>query len=414
MFILKDILNQNELRILRAVYETGPVSRVRVAKGLNLTRAAVSVNIKRLQELGLIIEVGKGNSGERRGRREVLLSVNRQFGYIISMHFALNEVTFGIVNLGGQVMALQKQQYPKSGDRQEILSSLTDGIKQMLADHKIDTEKVFGAGIAIPGIISYPAGELGEMTLPGWEGFNIREYFMKALDCEVFVDNDVKALTLGEFQFGTSRTVSSLVCLWMDNGIGAGFMIEGRLIRGATSSAGEIGFNEFFIEPSVKQSIVINDQPKYWGDVLSLTNIRRSIERGIEEGWSTSLNGNAEIEEIAAAVANGDPLAEYIIEIIGKLVGTVCRNLIYTLNPQTLILNGPLFNKLPVLTDEVRRHMKLGNLKLPFEAVELTNSRLGDNSIIVGCAALVLEHLFKFSEQKSMHSHSNTITELLA
>ena len=174
MFILKDILNQNELRILRAVYETGPVSRVRVAKGLNLTRAAVSVNIKRLQELGLIIEVGKGNSGERRGRREVLLSVNRQFGYIISIHFALNDVTFGIVNLGGQVIALKKQQYPENGDRQAILDSLISGINQMLTENKIDNEKVFGAGIAIPGIISYPDGELGEMTLPGWEGFNIR------------------------------------------------------------------------------------------------------------------------------------------------------------------------------------------------------------------------------------------------
>ena len=197
------------------------------------------------------------------------------------------------------------------------------------------------------------------------------------------------------------------MCLWLENGIGAGLMIEGRLIRGATASAGEIGFNEFFPEIPLKQSIFIEGQPKCWGDVLSFANIRNSIKRGIKEGWKTTLKPDAKISDFIQAVETGDPLALFIIQIIGKVVSTVCRNLVYTFNPQTLVMSGRLFHQLPMLADEIRRYLKNSSLKKPMEAVEIKTSILGQNGMIIGAVALVLEHLFRTSEQKSMHSNTS-------
>lgn len=397
-------LNQNERRIFRAVYETEPVSRVKVARGLNLTRAAVSVITKRLTDLGLIQEVGKGAATNSRGRREVLLSINPDAGYVISIHFALSYMSIGIVNINGKIIDKKTQTYPFGSSPHVVISLLEKEFANMLKiNHKL-CPKIFGVGVAIPGIINYNEGKVREMTIVGWENFPLRDYLEERLNLKVFVENDVKTISLGEFQFGTSRHVHNMVCLLFEDGIGAGIINEGRLIRGITSSAGEIGFNEFILDLPRKKSILVPHQPQYWGDLLSITNIKNTIKRGLKEGWNSELTEQAEIEDFFLAVETGDPLANYILRLIGNVLGAVSANLIYSFNPQVLLMTGLVFYRIPQLVDEIKSHLSKSYLRSPIDAVELKASRLGEDGVTIGGAALVLEHFFKAFELKSMHS----------
>ena len=392
-------LGQNELRIFRAVYEKGPISRVRLARGLHLTRAAVTILIKRLTQLGLIVEVGKGNSGDRRGRREVLLTVNPEAGVILAVHISLTHINYGLVTLNGRILIHNRQHFPENYEPSEVLSAVTDELKRMLDEHCKDSGRLFGVSVAIPGIIDYKTGTVREQTRVGWQGFNLKNFFEKQLDLNVFVENDVKALTLGEFYFGMGRHSNDMVCLWSKDGIGAGIIHDGRLIRGYSSSAGEIGFNQFILELPINRSILVNGKPRCWGDILSFTNLRASIDRGVDEGWKTSLKKGASIDDFINAYEDNDPLAIFIISTLASVLGMVSCNLIYSYNPQVLVLAGPLFEKIPNLTLEVKKHLDKGLLKTPLTTADLKASVLGEDSILIGCAALHLEYIFKASEQ---------------
>jgi glucokinase len=182
--------------------------------------------------------------------------------------------------------------------------------------------------------------------------------------------------------------------LWWEDGIGAGLIVDGKLIRGVTYSAGEIGYSEFFPELPFKKSILMDGKSRRWGDILSFTNLNNAVKRGIAEGWKTELNEDSTIDNLIAAAQAKDPLALYIIRLASQLLGIITLNMIYMFNPKVFLLSGVMFNRLPFLEEWVQQYLKNGLLKAPINAVEVKASSLGENGITVGGAALVLEHLF--------------------
>jgi predicted NBD/HSP70 family sugar kinase len=395
---LKNILSLNELRTFQVIYETGPISRVRVTRILHLTRAAVTGITKRLQDLGLVMEVGKEASSPRRGRKEVLLTVDPDAGLIVAVHIALHYFTVGLVNLGGSIVAKTTRSFPFPPGAQplDVLPGLVDTIETLLRENHVEPGKAFGMGVAVPGIVNYHAGCLKENPfLEGWEGFELRRYLEEKLNIATFIENDVKTLTLGEFQFGTGYHVKDMICLWFEDGIGAGIVHNGKLIRGVNYSAGEIGYAEFCPEVPFRKTLLMDGDSGFWGKVLSFTNLERTIRRGIEQGWKTDLKMDSTVDGLIEAALARDPLALYIVRQAGQILGNIVLNLIYTFDPSVFLLSGVLFNRLPMLTDEVQQVLRKGQLKAPLETVELRTSTLGENGITVGGAALVLEHLFK-------------------
>ncbi len=402
MKALLEQLSQNELRIFRAIYEKGPVSRVRISEGLNLTRAAVTTNTKQLIQLRLIVEVGKGGSNEKPGRREILLSVNPDAGCFLAVHVSLSQINFGLVNLTGLVIEKACHYFNQATEPKEMLDGIADEIEEMFSTLKSNESRILGIGVAAPGIINTKTGIVLEKSHPGWTGFNIRQYFEEKFSLKTLIENDVKTLTLGEYHFGTGRRVNDLVCLWLKHGIGAGIITDGRLLRGHSSSAGEIGFAEFILDMPTKKSILISGRPKYWGDILSFSNIQETISRGVKEGWKTSLRNNSTINDFANAVNTNDPLGIYIFKLYSKILGTIVCNLIYAYNPKMLILAGPLIALIPNLTAEVKHHLEMGTLRTPLDNLDLKRSVLGEDGILAGCVITHLETIFKASENAVM------------
>lgn len=206
----------------------------------------------------------------------------------------------------------------------------------------------------------------------------------------------MKALTLGEFQFGAGKNVTDLICLWIGEGIGAGIIINKQLVRGSSSSAGEIGYNEDKLLLLGEDSLLVDDINKSWGQILTLNNLRSAVKRGIAQGWQTSLKMDAEIHDIIEAAENEDPLALHLLKIFGKILGSVCSHLIYTINPPLVILSGSLFEDTSIVVDEIREHVARGVLRTPIESVAIKTAKLGEEAMLLGAAALVLDDLFQF------------------
>lgn len=387
-------LGSTELKILQMIYEWGPISRVSLSRELGLTRGTITTIIKKLIGLDIVDEVGKGSSGTRRGRREILLHMNPDAGYVISVHIALTYLSYGVVNLNGQIVQKETLHFEIGATPEVVLEQLFQGLNKMLEEHDLSLDSMFGVGLAIPGIIDYDEGSVIVQSLDGWIHYPLREEIEQRLGLDVYIENDVKTITLGEYQFGTGNHVRDMVCLWLEDGIGVGIINNGRLIRGVTSSAGEIGFNQFILDMSSNKSILMPEKPKYYGDLLCFTNIIESIRRGLDEGWDSSLTHESGIDDFIEATEQGDPLAIYVTRLFGRHIAVVCMNQIYAYNPHVLLLSGPLFYRVPQLIQEINMQLSKAPLQMPITAAEIRTSTIGEDSVSIGCAALVLDHLF--------------------
>ena len=403
MLNLKDELSQNELNILKTIYQAGPISRVKISRILKLTRATVTVITKKLMELDLILEVGKGISTEGRGRREVLLTINAESGYIFTIYISLTDYMIGILDLSGKVLEKTRHSFELGTPPYTLLDPISNIIENYISRNHVPKNKIFGIVMALPGIIDYRQGMVREYTLSGWQGFRIRYYLENKFDIKVLLENDVKTYTMGEFQFGIGKHVKNMICLWLGNGIGAGIITNGHMIRGISSSAGEVGFNEFVMGHNSAKSILTASQPKCWGDLLSITNLKNTVRMGIEEGWKTELATDSDISDLIHAIENGDPLGLYIFKLLSQYLGIISRNLIYTFNPEILLLSGPLLYKLPRLASEVQNQLNKSTLRSPLESVIIKTSMLGENGILAGGVSLMLEYLFDNTNNHYFH-----------
>lgn len=399
---MQSIKEINELRVLSTVREEGPISRASLAKRLNLSRAAITGITQRLVSRRLLTEVGKGTASVRGGRREVLLAINPNAGTILAVEIEVNYACFGLLDMNAQLIEKQTFRIESGMDLVDVLKPIADGLFGMLSKHAIPVENLLGIGVGIPGVINYEMGAITEAwTLEKWRGFGIRGYLEQMFGIPAFIENNVKTMTLGEFKFGSGKNVRDLVSLWVGDGIGAGIIVNGRLLRGATSSAGEIGYNEYLFENQSNLSLLLSKQQRDWGDLLSNSNIRGAVRRGISAGWTTRLKGDCTIEEIIDAGEAGDPLALHLLKRFGWILSTVCTNLILCLNPPLLILNGILFQRTSLVADEVRQRVAHGILRSPIEGVEIRTGLLGENAVLMGATGLVLDDLFHFPEYQS-------------
>ena len=394
---LRTLRGINEIRVIRALCEEGALSRATLANMLNLSRAALTIITQKLAEKNLITEVGKGMSTDRGGRREVLLAVNQRAGIILSIELEVEYAHYAALDINAAFINRGRVNYEPDRPLEEILDAIIAKLKAIIAKEKFYEKHILGVGICLPGILDYAKGSLRESyTLGKWQDFKIREYVERQMNTPTFLENDVKALTLGEFQFGAGKNVSNLVCLWIGAGVGAGIIVNNQLLHGSTSSAGEIGYNEDKLLLLREDALLVNDADKNWGQILTLNNLRAAVGRGKEQGWETRLSMEPTTKEIISAAEANDPLALHLLKLFGKILGSVCSNLIYTLNPPLVILSGILFEESNIVVDEVRQYVAKGILRTPIESVAIKPAKLGEEAMLLGAAAIVLDDLFHF------------------
>lgn len=139
----------------------------------------------------------------------------------------------GVVTEDGDV--LRRTQVPTVGDAEEMFAALVGVIDEV----RTGDETVCGVGCGGP---MAPGGEhVSPLNIPAWHEFPLRSRLRDATGLDVFVDNDAKALALGEGWCGAARGESNFLAMVVSTGVGGGIVLDGRLLDGALGNAGHIG-----------------------------------------------------------------------------------------------------------------------------------------------------------------------------
>ena len=385
----------NVSAVLKVIRDNGSLSRADVAKITGLTPASVTNITKMLIEDEYLVECKVGQSSG--GRPPIMLELNPNARYVIGISIGVGMIDVVITNLSAEIILkksieINEERY----DYDFVFKELVKLINEVIECSKIEKEKILGAGVALHGIVNARTGMSIYSPYYGWKEINIKEALENELNLGVYVDNDVRAMALGESWFGITKDISNFVTLNISNGIGAGIIINNKPYYGVDFSAGEIG--HIVVEGDADKCNCGN-----YGcleTVASNNNITKKAIKLIKQGTNSVLKelkadiNQLTIEDISEAAKLEDELAISIIKEAARYIGIAITNLINILNPTSIVVVGEIFENTFYAIETLNEIVKNRGMKLSSENVRIIKSMLGRDAAVVGATTLVIQEIF--------------------
>ncbi len=149
------------------------------------------------------------------------------------------KIAAGLVDAEG--MLVRRASVPTGGD------GLFDRLVELIADVRADGPEAVVCGVGCGGPMTANGEAVSPLNIPQWRGFPLRARLAEATGLPTFVDNDAKALALGEGWVGAAAGVDDFLAMVVSTGVGGGIVLGGRLLDGADGNAGHIG--HMIVEP---------------------------------------------------------------------------------------------------------------------------------------------------------------------
>ncbi|MEV1239747.1 ROK family protein [Nonomuraea sp. NPDC050022] len=326
--LLREINDRAALELLLA---TGPMTRGQIGDQTGLSKVTASQTLSRLEERGLVEVVGTQAGG--RGPNAALYSVIPSSAYVAGLEVGPELISAAVADIHGRTIA---EVTVDPADLDDPVSVVHGAIMKACRSAKISIGRLRGVVIGTPGVVDPRSGDVRfSFDLPGWhEG--IHEALAGDLKREVTIENDVNLAAIAERADGAAQGLDDFVLLWSARGLGLAVMLGGKLHRGRSGSAGEIGYLPV---PGVPLPEDIRNEPgrlpSLAGGLQSLVSAEAVGE--LAEGYGFTAESAGECVKVAmAAGAEGEPFLDEIAHRLALGVAAVC----VILDPGLVVLAG--------------------------------------------------------------------------
>ncbi|TMB78458.1 MAG: ROK family transcriptional regulator, partial [Chloroflexi bacterium] len=233
---------RNRQRVMEILRMHGQISQADIARATGLSRTTVSTLVSELKEAGLVADIDTKSAHAHGGRPGVQLVLRNPSHVVVGIDFGHSHVAIDVADLAHNVLAERWYDLDVNREAARALDVAADLFAEVLSEVSAERTSVLGVGMGIPGPVDRAHGTAGSATiLPGWVGLRIAAEMEQRLEIPVQIENDANLGALAELTWGAGRDCSNFAYIKAATGIGAGIVINGRLLRGATGTAGEIG-----------------------------------------------------------------------------------------------------------------------------------------------------------------------------
>ncbi len=386
----ENVKNLNKHAIIDLIrFTPNGISRVELARELNLTRAAITSIINDLQAIGLVNEVeGKYPLG----RKPIVLEINPNRGYVVGVDIGSTHVTILLANYAAHV--IKDIEWPIRIDEGPtvILGQVDQRLRDFLKESNLKIGDIKAICVGVPGPVVLQEGMVSEPPImPGWDKFPIKNYIKSLWKVPVTIGNDAELGAIGEWAYGAGRGEDNLAYIKVGRGIGAGLLLDGQVYHGADGSAGEIG--HFTIEENGPLCSCGNRgclEAVAGGNAVA----KRAIE-SIKNGHRTELSAITPIDsiqskDVIAAACNGDLLSQQILSEAGSHLGTAIAGLVNLFNPSIIIIGGGVSQIGDLLLEPIRLTVQKRSLKMASKGLRISTALLGRRSSGMGAVVQAL------------------------
>jgi glucokinase-like ROK family protein len=377
-------------------FTPGGISRAELARQMNLTRSAVTGIIDDLKRKGLVDEIETGPATG--GRRPILLAINPHFGHVVGIDMGATHLRLLVTDFSAHVISEVEHPFSVAQGPVQCLSQINLHLGELLHQLNLKISQIIAIGMDVPGPIVVEAGGVSSPPImPGWDGYPIRGYLDELWKVPVVIGNDAELGALGEWAYGAGRGESNLAYIKVGTGVGAGLLLDGRIYRGTTGSAGEIG------HITIQEDGPLCTCGNY-GCLEAMAGgqaIARKAREALQAGKRTQLSqldpDKINAIDVAATAQRGDLVAQQIITEAGTHLGIAIASLVNLFNPGMVIIGGGVALLGDLLLEPIRKTVTERSLSSAAKAVRITSAVLGRRASSMGAVVqainLSLDHL---------------------
>lgn len=373
----------NKSLILNKIRTDAPISRAQIAKETKLTPPTVSSMVKELLDQGIIRESEYGVS--QGGRKPKLLHINSDNFYIIGVDAGPERIEGILSDLSGTILARTSSTISLPTTNQAFISLLIENIDKLIEKQKMGKQKIVGIGIAMHGVVDTDTGT--SLFAPNLKLRNIpiKEKLEAEFQLPIQVENDARAMALGEAWFGGHAEFKSMVAVNIGRGVGSGVVIDGKLFHGNQNIAGEIGHMTIDINGSICECGNRGCLQTFITGKAISERAKKKVTEPMDE-----LTG----EKVHDLAVNGNQEAIAVFQETGKIIGIGLTNLIHLVNPEKIVLGGGVMKSEEFMLPVIKQTITDRALTTAAKQTEVVVTKLSSDATLLGAVALLLEELF--------------------
>jgi predicted NBD/HSP70 family sugar kinase len=301
------------------------MSRAQLARHLSLSPTLISHLTKRLLADGLLVELDSEETSGR-GRPAQLLGLDIAAGNAIGVKLGPDHIT--LVELGIDTTLVRLAQEPLTTGSKTYLADLVQMISDFLKGS--GSRQLLGVGIGLPGNVDNQSSGVVDSHQLGFRQLGLGLLLRRSLGLPVLVENSVKALAVAERLYGLGRHHRDFAVVTVGSEIGAAFIINGMLYRGASGNAGDIG--HIVVQRGGPACTCGNR-----GCLQAVIGQSALVDRARQEGV---ISQRASITALGAAADAGDTRAQEVFAEAGHVLGTTLASITQGLDPEIVLILG--------------------------------------------------------------------------
>lgn len=384
-----------KIRIIKDLYINGTNTNAEICNTFKLSLPTSMALLNQLTDVGIVEKQGRGESVG--GRKPDLFGLKEHTFFVLGIQVERFKIKLAILDNTHRILFEKTIPTIISKDF-KIVDFIHKNASELIDDSKVDTDKLMGIGISMPGLVSSEEGRNYTYFLRDQESESLQSAFENKFNKPVVIFNDAKSSCLAEFRFGLAKNKRNVLVISMDWGVGLGIIMGGKMHNGVSGFAGEFGHI-----PIVEDGLLCHCGKRGCLEtVASGIAMVNKAKKGLEAGQTSILNtmidneiDNLEPELIIEAANLGDQFAINVLSEIGISLGKGIAILIQIFNPELIILEGKIAEANQFITTPIQQSLNTYTMIQLKERTQISLSTLGKNSSLFGATLAVMEHIFK-------------------
>ena len=387
--------SRNSSLVLKMLWHEREMSRAALSRRTGLSRASISAIINEYIEMGLVSELGQGESNG--GRPPVMLCFEENAYLLAGLDMGASHISLCLTNLRGEVKEWISRDCRTREKPLETIGLSLDMLREASLLARRRGRKLLGLGVGV----SSPILKIGqERTIhpaihPKWSGLVLSEILRQHTSLPVFVDNDANLGALAEYWWREPAAPENLIYLKVATGVGAGLIVDGELIRGSHGIAGELGHTLFDNRPET--ATVERNLNRHIGFDFLL----QGQPIAFDGSFPDAITRGGIVKRLIESPAGQTELKARILDhLIPAMI-----NLILTLDPDMIIIGGEFPRLGEELLEEIRALVAKQLIWPELQHIPIEYCRSSDQQTSIGAATLVLDHVLNdlslFKDAKS-------------
>ena len=393
------VRSHNLKAILLALLNMQHLSRVKLAELTGLSTTTITNLISDLIEQGIVTEEGTETLSQPPtvGRPRTVLRLVPEARYAICIHIGVGSIRFTIGDLRANLQSVHSLAHPLERNPEEVFKDVMELVEDAIVDSGLDHKQFVGVGVGASGLVDPSTGVNLFAPNLGWRDVAIQDLCCSTLDLPVCVDNNVRAMALGEAMYGSGQDFQTLAFVYARIGVGAGFIMDGMLYRGIGAGAGEIGHmtmipeggepcrcgNNGCLETLVSEPVILKQAEQFAKD-----NPGGVLAHQLEDDKALT------IEMIFHAARAGDHDIRRMLDEKAQYMGIALANLVNIFNPEAIFLGGIFSQGEDLFLPGIEATMQERSFANLGKRVQLRTASFDRNAGVVGAAALALSKFF--------------------